>query len=419
MMKYDFIPSQGSLYLDINNQIMKRLALLLSLIVVVGFYGVAQDSKVTSAVIAFDNGRTDEAITKLEEALAVKDQLKPKNLPKMYYYLAQAYMRAGDDTTISGNYTKPYLTSLEHAGQIEAVDEKKKFSKNLALYYSQIWSKLYNAGATAYNEQEYNDALDYFDAAVEVDGEDIGVQMMYGYSRYMTKDTSGTITSLTKALDLFEAQEAEKSGDASEEDAIDVSPAYLMISTLLEMQKKTDEALKVVQKGRSFYPNDGDLQKVELNIYQENPQLFEQAESKFVSAMEDDPDDLTVKLSFANLLMENNQAERSLALYNDVLTRDADNLVANLNIGAYYVNQAAVVNEKKMKMTDENEIDKAGEEVSVLLGKAYPYIKKMHDLQPKELEWINQLVSICYYIDKEDEAEKYLALQQKLNGSGN
>ncbi|MEM8898290.1 MAG: hypothetical protein AAGC85_09295 [Bacteroidota bacterium] len=98
-----------------------------------------------------------------------------------------------------------------------------------------------------------------------------------------------------------------------------------------------------------------------------------------------------------------------------ILEKDPDHLGANIQLGAYYVNKAAEINEAKAKLTKESDIDAAGEEVKQKLGQAYPLMKKLHELEPDQAEWINQLVSISYYLD-EDEAviNEYVKKQQEI-----
>ena len=52
------------------------------------------DTKVTSGVVAYDQGDYEQAVEYLNEALSEPNQLKEKNVPKAYYYRAEARMKA-------------------------------------------------------------------------------------------------------------------------------------------------------------------------------------------------------------------------------------------------------------------------------------------------------------------------------------
>ena len=49
------------------------------------------------------------------------------------------------------------------------------------------------------------------------------------------------------------------------------------------------------------------------------------------------------------------------------------------------------------------------------LENAYPHLVKLHQLQPKEKEWLNQLVMVTSYLGKTDETLLY---NQKLRDLG-
>ena len=73
------------------------------------------------------------------------------------------------------------------------------------------------------------------------------------------------------------------------------------------------------------------------------------------------------------------------------------------------------INEAKAKLTKEADIDAAGGEVKQKLAEAYPLMKKLHELEPDQAEWINQLVSISYYLDEEEAViNEYVKKQQEI-----
>ena len=54
-------------------------------------------------------------------------------------------------------------------------------------------------------------------------------------------------------------------------------------------------------------------------------------------------------------------------------------------------------------MTKEAEIIAIDDEIKGLMKKAEPYMQKLHEMEPDELEWISQLVSIGYFLGYDDD----------------
>ena len=391
---------------------MKRFVITCMALSMFAVQSFSQNSKVTSGVISYNNGQYDDALEKLNTALENKGELKEKVLPKLYYYLSQAYLAAGKDSALMEKYPRALLKAYEYYNTTKEVDTKGKYKNQLVLVEQDLWANIFNTGATAYNQDEYSDSQEYFVIASEMQPEDVNSHLMLGYSYWMAKDTMPAIASLGKATEVYAA-------NPPEEPNKDLATAFLIVGTVQNLKGMTRDALKTVSEGREMFPMNGDLQRTELSIYQQNPDLFKEAQAKFEQAMKDNPNDFIIKVAYADLLDKNGQTEKSTALLQDVLNNDPDNLQANIQLGARYVNQAAEINEAKMKMNSEKEIDEANAKVKEKLQSAYPYMKKLHNLQPKEAEWINQLVNIAYYLDEPEEViNEYVKKQQAVMGTG-
>ncbi|MEM6765479.1 MAG: hypothetical protein AAF655_11150, partial [Bacteroidota bacterium] len=248
----------------------------------------------------------------------------------------------------------------------------------------------------------------HFDRAAELNGEDLNTNLMLGYSQWMVKDTSGAQTSWIKVADIYE-------GSNPEEPNKDVATAYLLLVSSYDLQNKPTDALNFIDRGRKMFPGDEDLERTELSIYQKNPQLLDKAIEKFEASLNANPDDNAIRVVYGSLLEKNGRGEDAIVQYKKVLENDPDNLSANIQLGAFFVNQAAETNEAKSKLTKEAEIDEADKKVKEQLANAYPIMKKLHSLEPDVAEWINQLVSISYYLDEEESViNEYVKKQQEI-----
>ena len=355
---------------------MKRFFITCIALTMVFIQTIAQNSKVTSGVISYNNGQYEDAIEKLNTALENKSELKEKVLPKAYYYLSQAYLAAGKDSAMMAKYPNALVKAYENYKMTKEVDSKGKYKNQMVLVEQDLWANIFNTGAAAYNQDNYPVAQKHFVIAAEMQPEDVNSHLMLGYSFWMAKDTADAIKSLGDATQAYKA-------NPPEEPNKDLATAYLIVGTVHNLQGRTREALASVSEGREMFPMNTELQRTELSIYQQNPDLFKEAQAKFEQAIKDNPNDAIIKVAYADLLDKNGQTEKSTALLQEVLGNDPDNLQANIQLGARYVNQAAEINEAKMKMNSEKDIDDANAKVKEKLSLAYPFMKKLHNLQPR------------------------------------
>ncbi|MEM6264288.1 MAG: tetratricopeptide repeat protein [Bacteroidota bacterium] len=374
---------------------------------------IAQDSKVTTGVIAYQQNRYEEAIEKLEEALDNKDQIKKidRNIPKAHIHLAQSYMRVARDTNASKKYDRPLIKAYENLKATKETDTKGRYTDLTANTGKFLWSNLFNVGATLYNNQEYKEAEDYFVAATELDPKDYNSQNLLAFSYWMSNDTASAIKSWETTLDLYK-------GNPPAEADKNMSSSYLLLATAYqEFENDPKKALTAIGAGREMFPMNQDLQLTELRIYQQNPQFLDEAKAKFEKAIADNPDEKSLKLAYASLLTQNNEEEKGLDMYRSVLENDPNDKQANLNVGAFYVNKAAAQNQKMIDSDKQEDIDKYEQEVLSLLKEAYPYMKKVHEAEPENIEWVNQLVNITTYVEEyAEESMKYIKLQKELRG---
>lgn len=366
-------------------------------------------ARLTSGVIDYEAGRIGDAIEKLQFAVENgADNFKPKDMAKAKYFLGKALVKSSSDSALSAMYPDALFQADEYLKSARELDEKGKYEKMAVLDDQEVWAGLFNTGAQAYNQKEYDRANKHFDRAAELNGEDLNTNLMLGYSQWMVKDTSGAQTSWIKVADIYE-------GSNPEEPNKDVATAYLLLVSSYDLQNKPTDALNFIDRGRKMFPGDEDLERTELSIYQKNPQLLDKAIEKFEASLNANPDDNAIRVVYGSLLEKNGRGEDAIVQYKKVLENDPDNLSANIQLGAFFVNQAAETNEAKSKLTKEAEIDEADKKVKEQLANAYPIMKKLHSLEPDVAEWINQLVSISYYLDEEESViNEYVKKQQEI-----
>lgn len=400
----------------------------MALVGLIAFGAQAQKAKVTTGVMAYNNSQNyGEAITKLEEALDKPELIKKgKDIAKAHWFLYKSYYAVATDTSqkeLQAMYPdalnkayENYKAAIEHPEG----GYKRTADNEMALQFGgsdPLWSAFYNKGVTTFLDNSVEDksvALEAFKMAGEIEPDHFLTNRMLGTTYLIANDTANGTKHLEKALEIYRRNYVNVDDPASvketpayEQDHGQMSYIYQQLSVLYQAEGDPEKALDILKEGRENLPEDPDISRMELVIYQKNPQLFDRAVAKFEQAIKDNPDDTNIKLAYASMLDQNNMGDKALELYQEVYDSDNENLTANYGIGAYYINQAASISEKKMKSNNDDEIEKYNEEIVKLLEKAYPYMVWLHNKQPEEREWLMQLVNITPILDKDDEMEEY------------
>lgn len=400
---------------------MRKLSSLIFMLTLVGLTTVsAQKSKVTTGILNFDSGRYDEAIEALETGLADPSAFKKtKDLAKGYYYLSKAYYMATGDSAILAMYPDAILKAkaaydkLYDLGEAGAMWQKRTVLDNTE---ANLWAQLYNKGVNLFNNNEDEAALTHFIAAQELNPEHFLTNRMLASAYLVKEDTAKTIELLTKSLDVYNEKYIDTDSAALATNMLDESFASMaeldkgqvsyvvrQLAVIHEKQGNTDKALETLTIGASILPDNEDISRQELSIYQAHPDLYEQAVGKFESQLESNPEDNAVRLAFASMLERNNKTQEALDLYQDAYDLDPENLQANYGLAAMRINLAAVLSEQKMESNDDDEIEQINAEIEKLCTEAYPYLVWLHEAQPDEPEWLSQLVNITPIIGKSDE----------------
>lgn len=405
-------------------QMMRKPGLFIFLIAFLSMQVSAQKSKITSGVLAVQNGKIGDAIEKLELGLSNPDLIKKqKDIAKGQYYLSKAYLQVARDTNmveLREKYPDAIFKSKENLEKALANSESKAMQNQSILDRADfnVWAVLYNQGVAEFNSGE-NDAssLKYFKAADEIYPDHFLTNRMLGSAQLVNKDTTDAIATLQKCFAIFNKQYVEgqtpetlKLQADDEEFKVNqsqLSYLYQQLAVIYENQGDTKKALETLNNGIEALPDDEDIKRQELIVYQKHPDMLAEAEKKFDKALETNPDDNNIRLVYASLLERAQKGEKAFKLYSDAYDKDPENLQANYGKAAYFINKAATISSAKADFKTDEEVDKADADIKGLLNQAYPFVLKLHELQPGEAEWLSQLVQITPIIGKNDEMMIY------------
>jgi tetratricopeptide (TPR) repeat protein len=410
----------------IKQLIMKNLLCILALFALVSVQVQAQNynSKVTSGVMDEQSQRYEDAIEKLELALEHQDVLKPKNLAKAKFALHRAYSQVALDTAKRAQYPDALFRATQ---LLEEAMADPNLPKSISATFKQadprdnLWGMHYNEGVTIFNQGDYKTSLRHFEAAQKLKGEHFLTQRMLGSNYLIEEDTSSCVGALEKSLQIFEnvyekseTAEISKALPDYERDKGQLSYIYQQLAVIYQAQGDTRKALDILTTASEMLPDDQSVKRQELAIYQQNPSLLKEAEAKFKSAMEKEPDDINIKLAYAALLSKAEKEDEAAVIYAQTYEMDPNNLQANYGLGAHYINQAAQLSQEKGRMNNDEEIKAMDEKIVALIEKAYPHMVWLHEAQPEEEEWLLQLSTITPILGKDDESMEWMTKLTEL-----
>jgi len=366
----------------------------ISLILFITNFLFGQEAQITSGLSAFQQEQYDKAIIDLRKGLSSPDGIKEKSLLKANVYITDAYIRAFQNPDLRRQFPDALLKAYDHLHHSISLDTEDRYKSQIGALTQNLWFFMYNEGASHYNNNDMLNAMLYFDKASNLRQDDYNTQLMLGYTYWKLNRYSEVVTAMGSCLDLYFVS------PPTEADPNILSAGIILASIYDTELDDPQKAMEILRLLATQFPNSEDLERLELNIYNNHPELQAGNYEKFENAIAENPDDISLKLVYAQMLIDDGNIEKGVNLYWDVLETDPDNLYANVNLGSYYINQAAKFNQQSTETFDDNEYERLSILVAQNLKIAYPFMIKLTELEPKEVEWVQQLITITSYLEE-------------------
>ena len=339
------------------------------------------------------------------------------------------------DTTLAEKFPNAALKAKEAYDNLLETGEAGKNWQTRATVENlpgNIWAQLYNIGVNLFNSNQDEPALQHFQEAQELQPDHFLTNRMLASAYLVTEDTAKTVTFMEKAIEVYKAnyenltpeELAANMEDPSykqmyELDQSQLSYVIRQLAVIQEATNNTQGALATLTTGADLLPEDEDIGRQELSIYQAHPDLFDQAVGKFTSQLEANPEDNAVRLAFASMLERAGQTKEALEQYEIAYERDNESLQANYGLAAMRINLAAELSNERTETNDDAEIERLNNEIKALCEEAYPYLVWLHNAQPDEPEWVSQLVNVTPIIGKNDEMMEWAEKLGEMRRGGN
>jgi len=392
---------------------MKKTALLVLMLTSVLAFGQKPVKPNLNKALSFlQEGKLDEAKNMIDAATTYE---KTMNDGKTWYYRGLIY--AALDTTSNEAYKSLAQDPLKTA--IESFAKADQLGKAGSEYFTNapgsfvpvtrtqqinyLSSYYINKGAELYKEDKLEDALAYFEKTQTLSPHDTTA---YFYAGYM----ANSLENYDKAISNFETyiKEGGKSPDA-----------YSSLINIYSGPKENKEkSLEYARLAKAKFPNNAEFPKVEIGLLIELNQI-DQAKTGLENAIAKDPNNKLFHfyLGYVNSKLEKwDDAKKNFeaALKIDPSYFEAQYYLAQV----YFIDASKVRDELKnlgISAADKKrkvELDKI---VVEKFNTAKPYWEKAEKLNPTDIDVLDKLSTIYYFLGEDDKVQR---VQKRLKELG-
>jgi len=317
---------------------MKRTSILLSLLVAIFVLtaadGCSSDPNVEGAKLDLRNKDYDRALSNLETALDTNPanaealELKGRVLSEMAF--------ATEDPAEHTRLIGEMVAAFEKAGEADPALEPE-ITRSMRFAYANEFQR----GVQAFNrgrndDSEFAVAAQYFGNASVIQPDSSGAYVNQAYAYMNASQPNMAMEPFEKALET---------GDTEPE-------TFRFLATLYASNDRSADAIALLERGASLYPENVDLQTELLVAYQTAGQI-DKAMERYASAVQRDPENELYRYNYGTLLTQMERYDEAIEQLNAALAVNPEYANAYYNLGAVYINQAVDVNEELGRLDDE------------------------------------------------------------------
>ncbi len=301
--------------------------------------------------------------------------------------------------------------SLQAVTKCKELDKDQQFKEDCESITSFIYTSYFNDAIQKLNEGNFAAAISILQPFTADNSSAFHAESLYysGYASLMQGQAS--------QADVF-FQQALQAGYQDPLIYDHLANSYV--------KQNPEKALATVKQGRSLFPENKELHVTEVNILLAL-QKYAEAEISVENYLSKHPDDVEVMLVagtiYEKLFQQSPDRKEEYLLkrkniYLQVLAQDADNVLANYNMGITLYNQAVVLINQQTDIynVDLLAFDSIIEQCTGLFREALPYINKAHQLMPDNVNTLKALEGIYYNLN---DREKFVQVREKLNALKN
>ncbi|MGM1054424.1 MAG: tetratricopeptide repeat protein [Bacteroidota bacterium] len=408
------------------------LSLALSFLTVVA---IAQKKEIRDAGKAVDKGSYAEAKTLLNQAEPLLSEANDNYKEDYYLYKGKAYLGTGENASVE---------DLMIAA--EAFKKAQEMGSDAAAEgLATVTNSLVQGAINDQNNQAFTQAADKLYAGYQVNKEDT----LYLYYAASNEVSAGNYEKALKYYEELkdlgytgiETQYIAVNKATGEEEAMNKTQRDLMVKTgeyikpedriteaktgeiaknialIYIQQGEDDKAIAAMEAAKASNPGDISLMQSEADMYYK---MGDKAKYKEImeGIIEKDPNNPTLYYNLGVTSFEIGDIDAAISYYKKALEIDPEMADARLNIAAAILSrEASIVEEMNtlgMSKADTKKYDELSEKRSQIYTDALPYLEKVIENDPSNIEALRTAMNIYYQIGEDAKAN---AIQEKIDQS--
>jgi tetratricopeptide (TPR) repeat protein len=419
-----------------------KTKMIIALICLISGYSFAQKDEIKAIEKALKNNDFAGARAATSAADAVVSNMDDKTKAKYYLIKAQAYYAGG---AASDADFKKAIESLKDLSEVEKASGYDKYTEEATQIKDGLLRTILSRASKAYEVQDYKGAASkfndlyrmstqdtiylYYAASAAVQGMDYDTSLKY-YEELRTLDFDGA--EMRYYAVNKETNEEELFGDALIRDASIKTGKYVSprnekaasksaeivknIALIYVSQDKNDKALAYMKEAREENPDDMGLILSEANVH-----LKMGNKEKFKDLMEvattKDPKNPELQFNLGVLAAEGGDNESAKKYYQNAIDLNPRYSDAILNMAVLTLDRETAIIEEMNSLgtskADDKRYDELRAERTKLYGDAVPYLQKVLEIDPKNLPAAETLMNMYSALG---ETEKYKEMKAVVEG---
>ena len=383
---------------------MKRIPLLF-VAISLGLHVQAQQSKVVSAynyLGYYNQDKTD--VENLKKARENIDQASTNESTsqkaKTWYYRGNVYwaIQESKNPELLEATINPLLTASESYKKVFELDSKYEYAEES---YEKAMIGYRNLGIMAFNKNDFNAALGYFESTTELSAKKGVVDTSAIENSSIAAMRAGNSAKSIQYLKQLISFNSDKDGSR-----------FIQLMKAQNLAGDSAAAKQTMLEGRTKFPNDQKLLTEELNSYLQAGKSAE-AEKLLAIAIEKDPTNHLLHYASGTIFEDLGKRDQAIEAYKKSIELKPEFWEGYFNLGAIYNNEA-----KRLQDIANNEKDNKKYEAGKKLAEAQfnlalPNLEKALNLAPKDspdllplLKTLKQIYSLMGMSDKYNEMKK-------------
>lgn len=370
---------------------MKKIAILTTAMLLAMGSAFAQKKAVSTATKCIGNGKLDQGVENIEMAISNPETMSLSNTWVVY---GDVYTAVAAHPMFSSRYEGAADKALAGYKKAIELDPSEKTMMMLSLKLPKLADAFYDMGTVAFSEKKnYAEATRCYEKSFEIG-------MMTG-----NPDSASMFNIALSAAYDKQLEKAAQYYGALVAGAYPMIGLYTGLADVYTQLNRQAEVWPLMEKLLERFATDSTAYVAAVGVML-NQGDNEHAEVILNKAIEKWPTDPFLYLAMGVAYENSKQADKAEAAYKKALELNPNYHEAIYNMGAFYVNQGIDLQKQanNLPIDATAEYDALKNKANTLFEQSVPFLEKIVESQPNNVDALNTLRGIYVQLNKMDKA---------------